>query len=71
MANKVLLLPLLVFKLKTALAIKTGLSLFGLGLGVGCLLSSSSSGGNSQVGTQTKSDESQTTEAPTSRKSAQ
>ena len=33
MTNKILLLPLLAFKVKTALAIKTGLSLFGLGLG--------------------------------------
>ena len=71
MTNKLVLLPLLALKLKTALAIKTGLSLFGLGLAVGCLLSSSSSGGESKVGTQTKSDESPTTKAVTGRKSGQ
>ena len=46
MIKKLLALPLLAVKLKTALAVKTGLSLFGLGLGVGCLLNSSSSGVN-------------------------
>ena len=70
MTNKLLLLPLLAFKLKTALAIKTGLSLFGLGLGVGCLLNSSSSGGESKVGKQTNSDGSPTEKAPTGRKPA-
>ena len=33
MLNKCLLVPVLVLKLKTALAIKSGLTLFGLGLG--------------------------------------
>ena len=60
MTNKLLLLPLLVLKLKTALAIKSGLSLFGLGLGIGCLLNSSSSREASTVGAQTNSDESPT-----------
>ena len=35
MLNKCLLVPVLVLKLKTALAIKSGLTLFGLGLGAG------------------------------------
>ncbi|MEC8694606.1 MAG: hypothetical protein VXX88_05505 [Pseudomonadota bacterium] len=70
MTNKLLLLPLLAFKLKTALAIKTGLSLFGLGLGVGCLLNSSSSGGESKVDEQTNSNGSPTKKARTGRKLA-
>ena len=71
MTNKLLLLPLLALKLKTALAIKSGLSLFGLGVGVGCLLNSPSSGGESKVGTRTNSDGSPTKKAPTGRKSTQ
>ena len=35
MLNKCILVPVLVLKLKTALAIKSGLTLFGLGLGAG------------------------------------
>ena len=35
MLNKCLLVPVLILKLKTALAIKSGLTLFGLGLGAG------------------------------------
>ena len=35
MLNKCILVPVLILKLKTALAIKSGLTLFGLGLGAG------------------------------------
>ena len=35
MLNKCLLAPVLILKLKTALAIKSGLTRFGLGLGAG------------------------------------
>ena len=38
MLNKCLLAPVLILKLKTALAIKSGLTLFGLGLGAGYFL---------------------------------
>ena len=41
MLNKCLLLPLMFLKLKTALAIKSSLGLFALGLGAGCFLNSS------------------------------
>lgn len=35
MLNKCLLVPVMILKLKTALAVKTGLTLFGIGLGTG------------------------------------
>ena len=71
MTNKLLLFSLFVLKLKTALAIKTGLGLFGLGLGIGCLLDSSSNKSESKVGVQTTSDESPAKKPRTRRKSAQ
>ena len=71
MTNKSLLLPVLALKLKTALAIKTGLTLFGLGLGIGCLLGSSPNKSKSEVGAKTKSDESPPKKPRTRRKIAQ
>ena len=71
MTNKLLLLPVLALKLKTALAIKSGLSLFGLGLGIGCLLGSSQNKGESEVGAKTNSDESPAKKPRTRRKTAQ
>ena len=72
MTNKLLLLPLVALKLKTALAIKTSLTLFGLGLGIGCLLNSSSVKDESKLDTRTNSDESSSKKIPrTRRKPAQ
>ena len=71
MTNKLLLLPLLVLKLKTALAIKTGLSLFGLGFGIGYLLNSSSNKDESKGGIQTNIDEPPGKKPRTRRKPAQ
>ena len=71
MVNKLLLLPLLVFKLKTALAIKTGLGWFGLGLGIGYSLNSSSNKDESKGGIQINSDETPVKKPRTRRKPAQ
>ena len=71
MTTKLLLLPLLALKLKTALAIKTGLSLFGLGLGIGCLLGSSPNKDESDVGAKTNIDEPPVKKPRTRRKPAQ
>ena len=71
MTNKLLLLPLVALKLKTALAIKTSLGLFGLGLGIGCLLNSSSGKDESKLDTRTNSDESSAKKPRTRRKLAQ
>jgi hypothetical protein len=61
MTNKLLLSPLLLLKLKTAVTIKSGLSLFGLGLGFVCVINSPVRREKSIVGTQTYNDESPTT----------
>ncbi len=71
MTNKLLLLPLLVLKLKTGLAIKTGLGVFGLGLGIGYLLNSSSSKVDSKLDKRTNSDDSSAKKSRTRRKPAQ
>jgi hypothetical protein len=71
MTNKLLLLPLVALKLKTALAIKTGLGLFGLGLSIGCLLNSSSGKDESKLDTRINGDESSAKKPRTRRKPAQ
>ena len=71
MTTKLLLLPLLVLKLKTALAIKTGLALFGLRLGIGYSLNSSSNKDEAKGGIQTDSDQPPLKKPRTRRKPAQ